>query len=159
MRYVTKAERKRQLELERERIERRRWMTLIEAIKYFREKEQCDDYDAVEDLFRAIADRNVKALSGDVPYQEDSLSGYEQVLPNDLQGELKICLDDPGFVKFEPRFTKTINQRTKTIEYPKITIVAGPIVKIDLDNTDLYNPRPIPEVNDYDYWPLLSLSG
>ena len=49
MRYVSKAEK-----------ERQRWMTLVEAINSITSKE-CDQREAVNDLFRAIADNNVKA--------------------------------------------------------------------------------------------------
>ena len=60
MRYVSKAEKERQ----RQQSERQRWMTLVEAINSITSKESCDQREAVDDLFRAIVDNNVKARLG-----------------------------------------------------------------------------------------------
>ena len=155
MRYFTEAERQREQKRESERAERRRWMTLVEAIKYIKDKEHLGDHEALEDLFRAIVDGNVKALSGDVSYQAESISEYDRLSPGNLQRELKVCLDGPGFIKLGCYPPKAKKRRNEIIEYPKISIVAGPIAKVAFDKSDPYRPPIIPKIDELEYGPVL----
>jgi hypothetical protein len=155
MRYFTEAERQREQKRESERVERRRWMTLVEAIKYIKDKGRLGDHEALEDIFRAIVDGKVKALSGDVSYEEESISEYDRLSPGDLQRELKVCLDGPGFIKLGCYPPKAKKRRNEIIEYPKISIVAGPIAKVAFDKSDPYRPPIIPKVDELEYGPVL----
>jgi len=151
MRYFNKAER----EHEQKRAERRRWMTLVEAIKYIKDKERLGDHEALEDLFRAIVDGKLKVLCGDVSYEEDSISGYRQLSPDELQGELKICLDGPGYINLDFSSPRAKKPRADIIEYPKISIVAGPIAKATFDKSGPNLLPFIPKVDEYEYGPVL----
>ena len=155
MRYFNKAEREREQKRESERAKRRRWMTIVEAIKYINDKEQLGDHEALEDLFHAIVDGKVKALSGDVSYEEEFISRYRQLSPDELQGELKICLDGPGYINLDSLSPRAKKPRADIIEYPKISIVPGRIGKVIFDKADPYSPVAIPEVDDLEYGPVL----
>jgi hypothetical protein len=141
MRYVSKAEK-----------ERQRWMTLVEAIKYITSKESCDQREAVDDLFRVIADNNVKARLGNWSSGPDSLDGFNVASPYDFQGKIKVCLDAPGCVRLDSRAAKTKYPIGHLSSYAKVEIVDGPVVDIDFD---IEKDVPIPDVNRSDYRPLL----
>jgi hypothetical protein len=96
MRYVSKAEK-----------ERQRWMTLVEAIKYIASKEKCDERKVVNDLFRAIADNRVKTRLGNWSSDPDSLDGFNVASRYEFQGEIKVCLNAPGYVRLESQASKT----------------------------------------------------
>jgi len=76
-----------------------------------------------------------------------------ELQPSDLQGEVKVCLDAPGYIKVDDdvQSRKQRNAKQNTMEHPKVTIVKGPCFEVPLDKADPYNPRIIPEVNDLDY--------
>ena len=141
MRYVSKAEEKRQ-----------RWMTLVESINFITSKEKCDQREAVNDLFRAIADNNVKARLGNWSSDPDSLDGFKAASRYDFKGKIKVCLDAPGYVRLDPKVAKTKYPVGHINSYAKVEIVAGPVVDIDFD---LEKDVPIPDVNSSDYRPLL----
>jgi hypothetical protein len=96
MRYVSKAEK-----------ERQRWMTLVEAINSITSKRSCDQREAVDDLFRAIADNNVKARLGNWSSDPDSLADFTKASPYDFQGKIKVWLDAPGYVRLDSKAAKT----------------------------------------------------
>ena len=141
MRYVSKAEKARQ-----------RWMTLVEAINSITSKRSCDQREAVDDLFRAIADNNVKARLGNWSSGPDSLDGFNVASPYDFQGKIKVCLDAPGYVRLDSKATKTKCPIGQNSSYAKVEIVDGPVVDIDFG---LEKDVPIPDVNRSDYRPLL----
>src|ERR1019366_2369618 len=140
MRYVSKVEK-----------ERQRWMTLVEAINSITSKE-CDQREAVNDLFRAIADNNVKARLGNWSSDPDSLDGFNVALRYDFQGKIKVRLDAPGYVMLDSRAAKTKYPIGHLSSYAKVEIVDGPVVDIDFD---IEKDVPIPDVNRSDYRPLL----
>jgi hypothetical protein len=139
MRYVSKAEK-----------ERQRWMTLVEAINSITSKRSCDQREAVDDLFRVIADNNVKARLGNWSSGPDSLDGFNVASPYDFQGKIKVCLEAPGCVRLDSRAAKTKYPIGHLSSYAKVEIVDGPVVDIVFDQD-----TPIPDVNTSDYWPLL----
>ena len=141
MRYVSKAEK-----------ERQRWMTLVEAINSITSKRSCDQREAVDDLFRAIADNNVKARLGNWSSGPDSLDGFNVASPYDFQGKIKVCLDAPGYVRLDSKAAKTKYPIGHNSSYAKVEIVAGPVVDIDFDPK---KDGPIPDVNTSDYRPLM----
>src|ERR1019366_9395171 len=141
MRYVSKAEK-----------ERQRWMTLVEAINSITSKRSCDQREAVDDLFRVIADNNVKARLGNWSSGPDSLDGFNVASPYDFQGKIKVCLDAPGCVRLDSRAAKTKYPIGHNSSYAKVEIVDGPVVDIDFD---IEKDVPIPDVNTSDYRPLL----
>jgi hypothetical protein len=149
MRYIIKPERERARKREQERAERRHWMTLVEAIKYLKDRWHLDERQAVEALFSAIIDGFVKALWGDISYEDDSLAAYDRLSPSDLQREVKICLEGPGYIDLDS------NSRTESFEYPKILMVAGPIGEIIFDKSDPYTPPLMPKVDAQEYGPVL----
>lgn len=155
MRYINKAKSQYEQKRASERAERRRWMTLVEAIKYIKDKENLGDHEALEDLINAIVDGNVKALSGDVSYDEESISGHHELSADELQGELRICLDGPGFIHLDSLYPKTKNSTDDILEYPKISIVPGRIGKVKFDEADPYSPVTMPEVDELEYGPVL----
>lgn len=143
MRYVTKAERERQRKLEQERAERHRWMTLVAAVKYIQDRGGLNEDQASEDIVYAIIDGRIEAQMCELQ-------------PSDLQGEVTVCLDGPGYIKVDNDAPppKPRNSKRHTIGYPKITIVRGPCFKVPFDKADPYTPKIIPEVNDLDYAPV-----
>jgi hypothetical protein len=141
MGYVSKAEKKRQL-----------WMTLVEAINSITSKNSCDQREALDDLFWAIADNNVKARLGNWSSDPDSLGDFTKASRYDFQGKIKVCLDAPGCVRLDSKAGKTKYPIGHVNSYAKVEIVAGPVVDIDFD---LEKDVPIPDVNKSDYWPLL----
>jgi hypothetical protein len=140
MRYVSKVEK-----------ERQRWMTLVEAINSITSKE-CDQREAVNDLFRAIADNNVKARLGNWSSDPNSLDDFTKASPYDFQGEIKVRLDAPGYVRLDSKAAKTKYPIGHIHSYAKVEIVDGPVVDIDFD---IEKDGPIPDVNRSDYRPLL----
>ncbi len=149
MRYVTEADKKREQERLQDRAERLRWMTLVEAVKYIKDKQRCSDYEAVEDLLCAIVDGKVAALSGDISYEADTVSGYHLLSKSDLQRKVKVCLDGPGFIDLYA------SKPAEIFEYPKVSIVEGRIGKIVHDRSDPYTPPVFPEVDELEYGPVL----
>jgi hypothetical protein len=141
MGYVSKAEK-----------ERQRWMTLVEAIKYIASKEKCDRREAVNDLFRTIADNRVKTRLGNWSSDPDSLDDFTKASPYDFQGKLKVRLSAPGYVRLDSRATKTKYPIGHISSYAKVEIVDGPVVDIDFDPE---KDGPIPDVNTSDYRPLM----
>jgi hypothetical protein len=140
MRYVSKVEK-----------ERQRWMTVVEAINSITSKE-CDQREAVNDLFRAIADNNVKARLGNWSSDPNSLDDFTKASPYDFQGEIKVRLDAPGYVRLDSKAAKTKYPIGHIHSYAKVEIVDGPVVDIDFD---IEKDGPIPDVNRSDYRPLL----
>jgi hypothetical protein len=124
MPYVTKAAKKIKEKQERDRTERQHWMTLVEAIGDIKAKEHCGDQQALEDLFCAIVDENVRALSGGIRYKENSLGGYVRLSPNDLQREIKVCLDAPGFIDVEHYYD--LDPKDRKYDYPEDFDCGGP---------------------------------
>ncbi len=149
MRYVTEAEKKREQERVRDRAERLRWMTLVEAVKYVKDRQHCGDQEALEDVLYAIADRKVRALSGDISYEEGSLAGYQPLSRSELQREVKVCLDGPGFIDLPP--SKTV----EAFEYPKVTIVEGRIGKVVYPKSHPFSAPVLPEVDELEHGPVL----
>jgi hypothetical protein len=141
MRYVSKAEK-----------ERQRWMTLVKAIKFIASKEKCDEREAVDDLFRAIADNNVSVLLGKWFSDPDSLDDFTKASRYEFQGEIKACLDAPGYVMLDSQPAKIKYPIGDINGYAKVEIVDGPVVDIDFD---IEKDVPIPDVNTSDYRPLL----
>ena len=125
-------------------------MTLVEAIKYITSKESCDQREAVNDLFRVIADNRVKTLLGGPLSHPDSLDGFNVASRYEFQGKIKVCLNAPGYVRLDSRATKTKYPIGHISSYAKVEIVDGPVADI-FDQDD----GPIPDVNTSDYWPLL----
>jgi hypothetical protein len=148
MRYLSKAEKERQ----RLQSERQRWIRLVEAINFITSKKSCDQREAVDDLFAAIADNNVKARLGNWSSDPDSLDGFNLASPYDFQGEIKVCLDPPGYVRLDSQAAKIKYPIGDINGYAKVEIVAGPVVNIDFDPQ---KDGPIPDVNTSDYSPLL----
>jgi hypothetical protein len=148
MRYVSKAEKERQ----RQQSERQRWMTLVEAINSITSKESCDQREAVDDLFRAIVDNNVKARLGNWSSDPDSLGGFNVASRYDFQGKIKVCLDGPGYIRLDSQPAKIKYPIGDINGYAKVEIVDGPVVDIDFD---IEKDVPIPDVNTSDYRPLL----
>ncbi len=145
MRYVTEADKKR----EQDRAERLRWMTLVEAVKYIKDRQHCGDQEALEDVLYAIADGKVRALSGDISYEEGSLSGYQPLSRSELQREVKVCFDGPGFIDlYAPK-------PAELYEYPKVSIVEGRIGKIVYPKSHPFSPPVLPEVDELEYGPVL----
>ncbi len=149
MRYVPEADKKREQQRARDRAERLRWMTLVEAVKYIKDKQCCNDHEAVEDLLRAIVDGKVRALSGDISYQENTVSGYHLLSKGDLQGEVKVSLDGPGYFYLPPSKT------AQAFEYPVVTIVAGRIDKVVYPKSYPASPPVVPKVDELLYEPVL----
>ena len=131
---------------------RQRWMTLVEAIKYITSKESCDQREAVDNLFWAIANNNVRVLLGNWSSDPDSLDGFNVASRYEFQGEIKVCLNAPGYVRLDSQATKTKYPTGHIYGYPKVEIVAGPVVDIVFD---FDQDTPIPDVNKRDFWPLL----
>src|ERR1035437_8913770 len=122
MRYVSKAEK-----------ERQRWMTLVEAINSITSKRSCDQREAVDDLFRAIADNNVKARLGNWSSGPDSLDEFNVASPYDFQGKIKVRLDAPGYVMLDSRAAKIKYPIGDINGYAKVEIVDGPVVDMYFD--------------------------
>jgi hypothetical protein len=141
MRYVSKAEK-----------ERQRWMTLVEAINSITSKRSCDQREAVDDLFRVIADNNVRVLLGNWSSDPDSLDEFNVASPYDFQGKIKVRLDAPGYVMLDSRAAKTKYPIGHLSSYAKVEIVDGPVVDIDFD---IEKDGPIPDVNTSDYRQLM----
>src|SRR5665811_678528 len=141
MRYVSKAEK-----------ERQRWMTLVEAVNSITSKKSCDQREAVDDLFRAITDDNVKARLGNWSSDPDSLDDFTKASPYDFQGKIKVRLDAPGYVRLDSKAAKTKYPIGHNSSYAKVEIVAGPVVDIDFDPE---KDVPIPDVNTSDDRPLM----
>jgi hypothetical protein len=141
MRYVSKAEK-----------ERQRWMTLVEAIKYIENEQKCDQCEAVNDLFRKIADNRVKTRLGNWSSDPDSLGDFTKASRYEFQGEIKVCLDAHGYVMLDSRAAKTKYPIGHNSSYAKVEIVDGLVVDIDFD---IEKDVPIPDVNTSDYRPLL----
>ena len=89
MRYVTKKAKERKRGQEQARADRAHWMSLVEAITEIENKEPCEDQEALADLFSSIVDGEVRGLLGDISYEENSLSGYQRLMPQDLKRESK----------------------------------------------------------------------
>jgi hypothetical protein len=141
MRYVSKAGK-----------ERQRWMTLVEAINSITSKNSCDQREAVDDLFWKIADDNMSVLLGRWFSDPDSLGDFTEASRYDFQGEIKVCLDAPGYVRLDSKAGKTKYPIGHINSYAKVEIIAGPVVDIDFD---LEKDGPIPDVNRSYFWPLL----
>src|SRR5580704_7699687 len=104
MRYVSKGERENQRKLERERAARQRWITLVEAVKYIQDRGGLSNCQALEDIIYAIIDGMIEAEMCELQ-------------PSDLQGELKVCLDGPGYIKVDDdvQSPKQRNAKRKTM--------------------------------------------
>src|SRR5450756_2900618 len=111
MRYVSKVEK-----------ERLRWMTLVEAINSITSKE-CDQREAVDDLFRAIVDNNVKARLGNWSSDPDSRGGFNLASRYDFQGKIKVCLDGPGYIRLDSQPAKIKYPIGDINGYAKVEIV------------------------------------
>lgn len=145
MRYITDAQKKRV----QDRVERLRWMTLVEAVTYIKDRQRCDDHEALEDLFCAIVDGKVRALSADISYQEHTISGYDLLSKSDLQREVKVSLDGPGYIYLPSSKTAEV------FEYPVMTIVAGRIDKVVYPKSYPASPPVLPKVDELLYVPVL----
>jgi hypothetical protein len=156
MRYVTKMAKERNRRQDQELAARRHWMTLVEAIKEIKNKGSCEDQEALEDLFSAIVDRKVRGLLGDISYEENSLSGYQQLMPHDLQREVKVYLSGPGYINFAEQYPPTTKRRnTDRFDYAKVLLVTGRIGKITFNESDLYKSPVFPDVDELQFGPVL----
>jgi hypothetical protein len=149
MRYITDAKKKRAQDRARGRAERLHWITLVEAVKYIKDRQRCGVYEGVEDLLCAIVDGKVRALSGDISRVEESISAYQLLSPGDLRRGVKVCLDVPGLIDLYPL------NIAEGIDYPKVSIVAGRIGKVMFDESDPCSPPVFPEVDELEYGPVL----
>jgi hypothetical protein len=156
MRYVTKIAKERNRRQDQELAARRHWMTLVEAVKEIKNKESCEDKEALEDLFSAIVDHKVRGLLGDISYEENSLSEYQRLMPHDLQREVKVYLSGPGYIDFADQYPPTTKrQNTDRFDYPKVLLVTGQIGKITFDESDLCKSPVFPDVDELQFGPVL----